>query len=162
MVSARGYIHNTLGNIVLRAAHPGYPHGVAYTKPATMSLEEVEAAQLVVTDIPTSRILHGDTLKLSRHDAHGALLVLDEVLTGFRTGYSGYWGLTGGAVDAAEPWTPDLLTFGKVIGGGMPTAALGGRADVILVPAMPAFGLAAMTASTWPSSAGPRRSSRSR
>ena len=70
---------------------------------------------------------------------HGALLILDEVLTGFRTGYSGYWGLTGGAADAAEPWTPDLLTFGKVIGGGMPTAALGGRADVMdyLAPARP-------------------------
>lgn len=48
---------------------------------------------------------------------HGALLIVDEVLTGFRTGYSGYWGLTGGAADAAEPWSPDLLTFGKVIGG---------------------------------------------
>src|SRR6478752_1066860 len=72
---------------------------------------------------------------------HGALLILDEVLTGFRTGYSGYWGLTGGAADAAEPWTPDLLTFGKVIGGGMPTAALGGRADVMdyLAPTGPVY-----------------------
>ena len=72
---------------------------------------------------------------------HGALLILDEVLTGFRTGYSGYWGLTGGAADAAEPWTPDLLTFGKVIGGGMPTAALGGRADVMdyLAPLGPVY-----------------------
>ncbi|HKU31631.1 MAG TPA: glutamate-1-semialdehyde 2,1-aminomutase [Arthrobacter sp.] len=58
---------------------------------------------------------------------HGALLILDEVLTGFRTGYAGYWGLTG----RQEGWAPDLLTFGKVIGGGMPTAALGGRADVM-------------------------------
>lgn len=58
---------------------------------------------------------------------HGALLILDEVLTGFRTGYAGYWGLTG----RQEGWMPDLLTFGKVIGGGMPTAALGGRADVM-------------------------------
>jgi glutamate-1-semialdehyde 2,1-aminomutase len=72
---------------------------------------------------------------------HGALLIVDEVLTGFRTGYSGYWGLTGGAPDAAEPWTPDLLTFGKVIGGGMPTAALGGRADVMdyLAPTGPVY-----------------------
>ena len=37
---------------------------------------------------------------------HGALLILDEVLTGFRTGYSGYWGLTGGAAGAAEPVDP--------------------------------------------------------
>ncbi|MEE1620362.1 glutamate-1-semialdehyde 2,1-aminomutase [Zafaria sp. Z1313] len=69
--------------------------------------------------------------------AHGALLILDEVLTGFRTGYSGYWGLTG----AGEGWTPDLFTFGKVIGGGLPTAALGGRAEVMdhLAPTGPVY-----------------------
>lgn len=68
---------------------------------------------------------------------HGALLILDEVLTGFRTGYAGYWGLTG----RQEGWAPDLLTFGKVIGGGMPTAALGGRADVMdyLAPVGPVY-----------------------
>ena len=73
--------------------------------------------------------------------AHGALLILDEVLTGFRTGPAGYWGLTGGAADAAEPWTPDLFTFGKVIGGGMPVAALGGRAEVMdhLAPLGPVY-----------------------
>ncbi|UWX96357.1 glutamate-1-semialdehyde 2,1-aminomutase [Arthrobacter zhaoxinii] len=69
--------------------------------------------------------------------AHGALLILDEVLTGFRTGPGGYWGLTG----AQEGWTPDLFTFGKVIGGGMPVAALGGRADVMdyLAPLGPVY-----------------------
>ncbi|RKO26684.1 glutamate-1-semialdehyde-2,1-aminomutase [Pseudarthrobacter phenanthrenivorans] len=84
----------------------------------------------------------GFNLGLSRITReYGALLIVDEVLTGFRTGYSGYWGLTGGAPDAAEPWTPDLLTFGKVIGGGMPTAALGGRADVMdyLAPTGPVY-----------------------
>ena len=69
--------------------------------------------------------------------AHGALLILDEVLTGFRVGAAGYWGLTG----ATEGWTPDLFTFGKVIGGGLPTAALGGRADVMdhLAPLGPVY-----------------------
>jgi glutamate-1-semialdehyde 2,1-aminomutase len=84
----------------------------------------------------------GFNLGLSRITReHGALLIVDEVLTGFRTGYSGYWGLTGGAPDAADPWTPDLLTFGKVIGGGMPTAALAGRADVMdyLAPLGPVY-----------------------
>jgi glutamate-1-semialdehyde 2,1-aminomutase len=68
---------------------------------------------------------------------HGALLILDEVLTGFRVGAAGYWGLTG----ASEGWTPDLFTFGKVIGGGLPTAALGGRADVMdwLAPLGPVY-----------------------
>jgi glutamate-1-semialdehyde 2,1-aminomutase len=72
---------------------------------------------------------------------HGALLILDEVLTGFRTGQAGYWGLTGGAVDHAEPWAPDLMTFGKVIGGGLPAAALGGRAEIMdyLAPVGPVY-----------------------
>ena len=69
--------------------------------------------------------------------AHGALLILDEVLTGFRTSPAGYWGLTG----QQEGWTPDLFTFGKVIGGGMPVAALGGRAEVMdyLAPLGPVY-----------------------
>lgn len=69
--------------------------------------------------------------------ANGALLILDEVLTGFRVGAAGYWGLSG----ATEGWTPDLFTFGKVIGGGLPTAALGGRADVMdyLAPLGPVY-----------------------
>src|SRR5690606_890204 len=57
--------------------------------------------------------------------AHGALLILDEVLTGFRVHPAGFWGLQ---QDAGERYTPDILTFGKVVGGGMPLAALGGRA----------------------------------
>lgn len=58
---------------------------------------------------------------------HGALLVQDEVLTGFRVGYSGWWGLEG----LREGWAPDLFTFGKVIGGGLPVAAVGGRRDLM-------------------------------
>jgi glutamate-1-semialdehyde 2,1-aminomutase len=86
----------------------------------------------VVTPAP------GFNAALSRITAeNGALLILDEVLTGFRTGPAGYWGLTG----AQEGWTPDLFTFGKVIGGGMPVAALGGRADVMdyLAPLGPVY-----------------------
>ncbi len=59
--------------------------------------------------------------------AAGALFVLDEVMTGFRATAQGGWGLTG----AVEGWTPDLVTFGKVMGGGFPAAAFGGRADVM-------------------------------
>lgn len=68
---------------------------------------------------------------------HGALFVLDEVMTGFRVGPAGWWGLEG----AAEGWAPDLLTFGKVIGGGLPLAAVGGRAEVmdLLAPAGPVY-----------------------
>ena len=59
--------------------------------------------------------------------AHGALFVSDEVMTGFRVTRSGQWGLDG----AVEGWQPDLVTFGKVMGGGFPAAAFGGRADVM-------------------------------
>ena len=58
---------------------------------------------------------------------HGALFVSDEVMTGFRVARSGQWGLDG----AFEGWRPDLLTFGKVMGGGFPAAAFGGRSDVM-------------------------------
>ncbi len=58
---------------------------------------------------------------------HGALFVSDEVMTGFRVSRSGQWGRDG----AVEGWRPDLLTFGKVMGGGFPAAAFGGRADVM-------------------------------
>ena len=66
--------------------------------------------------------------------AHGALLIYDEVLTGFRVSGSGWWGLEGGV-------EPDLFTFGKVVGGGMPLAALGGRADLmdLLAPLGPVY-----------------------
>ena len=68
---------------------------------------------------------------------HGALFVSDEVMTGFRASPSGQWGLDG----AVEGWQPDLVTFGKVIGGGFPAAAFGGRADVMsrLAPEGPVY-----------------------
>jgi glutamate-1-semialdehyde 2,1-aminomutase len=68
-----------------------------------------------------------------RCDEHGALLVFDEVITGFRLGPAGAQGVYG--------VTPDLSIFGKVIGGGLPLAALGGRADVMdeLAPTGPVY-----------------------
>lgn len=64
---------------------------------------------------------------------HGALYISDEVMTGFRVSKAGWFGL-----DGVEP---DLLTFGKVMGGGFPAAAFGGRADVMarLAPAGPVY-----------------------
>jgi glutamate-1-semialdehyde 2,1-aminomutase len=59
--------------------------------------------------------------------AHGALFISDEVMTGFRATEKGGWGLDG----AIEGWAPDLMTFGKVMGGGFPAAAFGGRADLM-------------------------------
>src|SRR5436190_1883938 len=56
-------------------------------------------------------------------DAHGALLLFDEVMTGFRVARGGYQEICG--------VRPDLITLGKVIGGGLPIAAYGGRRDVM-------------------------------
>jgi glutamate-1-semialdehyde 2,1-aminomutase len=66
-------------------------------------------------------------------DSAGALLVFDEVITGFRLG-------TGGAA-ARYGVTPDLWCFGKVIGGGLPVGAFGGRADLLshLAPQGPVY-----------------------
>jgi len=76
----------------------------------------------------------GFTLGLARlcRD-HGALLISDEVLTGFRAGPAGWFGIEGVA--------PDLMTFGKVMGGGLPAAAFGGRAALMqaLAPDGPVY-----------------------
>ncbi|SDI26858.1 glutamate-1-semialdehyde 2,1-aminomutase [Rhodococcus triatomae] len=65
--------------------------------------------------------------------AHGALLVMDEVMTGFRVSAAGWYGL--------DPVPGDLYTFGKVMSGGLPAAAFGGRADVMarLAPSGPVY-----------------------
>jgi len=64
---------------------------------------------------------------------HGALFIVDEVMTGFRLGSGGACGLFG--------LRPDLVTFGKVIGGGLPVGAFGGRAEVMdrVAPAGPIY-----------------------
>ena len=65
--------------------------------------------------------------------AHGALLIFDEVMTGFRLG-------RGGAQERFKI-SPDLSTFGKVIGGGLPVGAFGGRAEIMdyLAPLGPVY-----------------------
>ncbi|MFA7322839.1 MAG: glutamate-1-semialdehyde 2,1-aminomutase [Candidatus Nanopelagicales bacterium] len=68
---------------------------------------------------------------------HGAVFILDEVMTGFRVAPDGWWGLEG----KLEGWAPDLFTYGKVIGGGMPLAAVAGSAEImdLLAPAGPVY-----------------------
>ena len=69
---------------------------------------------------PTEEFIHGLRDLCTRH---GAVLIFDEVMTGFRVGPQGAQGLFG--------ITPDLTTLGKVIGGGMPLGAFGGRRDIM-------------------------------
>ncbi|MGD1002333.1 MAG: glutamate-1-semialdehyde 2,1-aminomutase [Candidatus Brocadiia bacterium] len=65
--------------------------------------------------------------------AHGALLILDEVMTGFR--------IRPGSAQALYGITPDLTTLGKIVGGGLPIGAVGGRADImkLLAPSGPVY-----------------------
>lgn len=66
-------------------------------------------------------------------DAHGALLIFDEVITGFRLKFDGAAGFYG--------VTPDLVTYGKIIGAGMPVGAYGGRKEIMekVSPAGPVY-----------------------
>lgn len=75
-LAARGYVHNTLGNIVMRVPHPDYPHGIAYTKHAELSLEEMGAENIVITDIPTSQVLDGGKMTSIGHNLSREILRL--------------------------------------------------------------------------------------
>uniref|UniRef100_UPI00058AEB5A glutamate-1-semialdehyde 2,1-aminomutase n=1 Tax=Microbacterium gorillae TaxID=1231063 RepID=UPI00058AEB5A len=107
------------------AAHPGRIAAV---------ITEAAAANMGV--VPPAPGFTTALRELTRRE--GALLISDEVLTGFRSGPRGYGGVL---VDAGEDATADLVTFGKVIGGGLPVAAVGGRADVLdlLAPTGPVY-----------------------
>lgn len=96
------------------AAHPGRIAAV---------ITEAAAANMGV--VPPAPGFNAAIAELAHAD--GALMISDEVLTGFRASPTGMYGLDG----AAEAWAPDLMTFGKVIGGGLPVGAFGGRVDIM-------------------------------
>jgi glutamate-1-semialdehyde 2,1-aminomutase len=95
---------------------------------AGVILEPVVGNMGLVT--PTAAFL-GELRRLTEH--HGALLIYDEVMTGFRLAY-------GGAQQLYRQM-PDLTVLGKIVGGGLPVGAYGGRADVMkqVMPAGPVF-----------------------
>lgn len=82
------------------------------------------------TVVPTQEFLSA-MRELTRQ--HGALLICDEVMTGFRVAYGGAQSLLG--ID------PDLTTMGKIVGGGLPVGAYGGRAEIMrhILPAGKVF-----------------------
>jgi len=71
--------------------------------------------------VPATKTFLEDLRELC--DKHGALLIFDEVMSGFRASLTGAQGIT--------QVKPDMVTLGKVIGGGMPVGAFGGRADIM-------------------------------
>jgi len=105
---------------------------------ATFEQNKGEIAAVIVEPIPANAGLilpapgYLETMR-ELCTAHGALLIFDEVMTGFRIGRGGAQGLLG--------IRPDLSCFGKVIGGGLPVGALGGRADIMdyLAPLGPVY-----------------------
>ena len=103
---------------------------------AAIITEAAPANMGVVTPLEEDGIGFNRFLSETAHAA-GALLISDEVLTGFRAGREGHYGIDG----ADRSWAPDLMTFGKVIGGGLPVGAFGGRRDLmgLLAPAGPVY-----------------------
>ena len=89
---------------------------------AAVLTEAIPANMGVVPPLPGFNALLSELCK-----KYGALLILDEVMTGFRVSSGGLWNLA----KVSESWKPDLFTFGKVIGGGYPLAAVAGSAEVM-------------------------------
>lgn len=94
----------------------------------TFAREGAEIAAVIVEPVPANAglipPLSGYLAKLrDLCSAHGALLIFDEVMTGFRAARGGVQEIAGVA--------PDLTAMGKVIGGGLPVGAFGGRADIM-------------------------------
>lgn len=107
------------------AAHPG--------RIAAVITEAAAANMGVVAPAPGFSAFLAELCRRS-----GALLISDEVLTGFRAAPGGYAQVL---TEAGERALPDLVTFGKVIGGGLPVAAVGGRAEImdLLAPLGPVY-----------------------
>ncbi len=92
----------------------------------------------VIGSLPDLRVISRsgvgfDAVDLAACDEHGVLLIFDEVMTGFRVAYGGAQQLYG--------VTPDLTTLGKIIGGGMPVGAYGGKEEIMnyVSPAGPVY-----------------------
>ena len=76
MVVARGYVHNSLGNLAVRVPHPDFEHGIVYTKHAEVSLEEMTLENVVITDVPTPRLLYGTVPTSVGHNLNREILRL--------------------------------------------------------------------------------------
>jgi ribulose-5-phosphate 4-epimerase/fuculose-1-phosphate aldolase len=76
MMAARGLVQSSLGGMAIRVAHPNHEHGICYAKPQGVSLEEVEVDDLVITDIPYGRVMHGTRATTVGHQMNREILRL--------------------------------------------------------------------------------------
>ena len=76
MLAGRGYVQSTLGGMVIRAPHADHAHGLAYAKPAGVSLEEMTVEDVVITDIPYGRVIHGNAATSVGHQMNREILRL--------------------------------------------------------------------------------------
>jgi ribulose-5-phosphate 4-epimerase/fuculose-1-phosphate aldolase len=76
MLSSRGYVQSTLGGMVIRVPHENYADGLAYAKPAGVSLEEMSVDDVVITDIPYGRVIHGNAATSVGHQMNRKILRL--------------------------------------------------------------------------------------
>src|SRR5262249_30628095 len=75
-LSQRGYVASSTGNLVMRVPHPKYPDGLCYVKCMGVSLEEMSLDDLIITDVPGGRILHGDRGTTVGHQMNREILRL--------------------------------------------------------------------------------------
>ena len=75
-LAQRGYVQAAVGNMVMRVPHPDYPQGVCYVKCQGVSLEEMGVDDVVITDVPYGRILHGDRATTVGHQMNREMLRL--------------------------------------------------------------------------------------
>ncbi len=148
LVNAGSGLLTASGDISV-ASSPGIPAETAKTtltvplddEPSFQKIFELygdKIAAVIIEPLPANAGLlkqRDEFLKLVRDITirHGALLILDEVISGFRLGISGFAGKYG--------VTPDIVTYGKIIGGGLPVGAVGGSREVMnhLAPAGPVY-----------------------
>ena len=149
LVKFEGCYHGHVDSLLVRAGSGALTHGqpdsagvpadlaaLTVTLPfndvaaleETFAREGAEIAAVIVEPVPANAGLippmPGFLAKLRELcSAHGAVLIFDEVMTGFRVARGGVQELTG--------VMPDLTAMGKVIGGGLPVGAFGGRADIM-------------------------------
>ena len=108
MLSARGLVYSSTGNLVMRVAHANYPQGICYVKCQGVSLEEMSIDDLLITDVPDGRILYGNNATTVGHQMNREILRLrpdvnavihlhhDETIAFFAAGFEelGITGLT--------------------------------------------------------------------